>query len=217
MAYKFNLILMAKLQYNEIKERKYIIFNGEPYEVMSSKTGSKGGYKAVNVTKLKHLITGRVVENSFHQSEVVEEADIEFKEAKFLYKNPKGEYWFCNPTNPAERFQLSEELIGTPAKFMKTNSIVDTMVFEDKIIGVTLPIKVDLKVTEAPPATKGNTSTGATKQITLETGAIINAPLFITEGEIVSVNTVDGQYVGRGEKTTNNKGQQKTGESPFFN
>ena len=191
---------MAKLDYNEIKERKYIIFDGEPYEVLASKVGSKGGYKAVNVTKLKHLISGRVVENSFHQSERVEEADIEFKEAKFLYKNNKGEYWFCNPTNPAERFELKEELIGKPAGFMKANSIVETMVFDEKVIGVSLPIKVELLVKEAAPATKGNTSSGATKQVTLESGAIINVPLFITEGELISVNTVTGDYVGRVNK-----------------
>jgi len=191
---------MAKLDYNEIKERKYIIYDGAPYEVLSSKVGSKGGYKAVNVTKLKHLITGRVVENSFHQSERVEEADIEFKEAKFLYKNNKGELWFCDPKDPANRFELDETVIGTPAKFMKGNSIVETMVFEDKVIGVKLPIKVDLKVTEAPPAVRGDTSSGATKQIVLESGATINAPLFIVEGEIVSVNTGTGEYVGRGGK-----------------
>ena len=168
---------MAKLNYNEIKERKYIIYDGAPYEVLSSKIGSKGGYKAVNVTKLKHLITGRVVENSFHQSERVEEAEIEFKEAKFLYTN-KGQFWFCDPKNPANRFELDEAIIGAPAKFMKTNSIVETMVFEDKVIGVKLPIKVDLLVKEAPPAVKGDTSSGATKQVVLESGATINASAF---------------------------------------
>ncbi|MFA6340662.1 MAG: elongation factor P [Candidatus Paceibacterota bacterium] len=191
---------MSKLDYNEIKERKYIIYDGAPYEVMSSKIGSKGGYKAVNVAKLKNMITGKVVEISFHQSERVEEADIEYKDAKFIYKDNKGMYWFSDPKNPADRFQLIEDVIGTPAKFMKANSIVGTMIFEDKIIGVSIPIKVDLLVKEAPPAVKGDTSSGATKQIVLETGATINAPLFIVEGELVSVNTVDGQYVGRGGK-----------------
>jgi elongation factor P len=191
---------MATLNYNEIKPRTVILYEGEPCEVVASQVGSKGGYKAVNVAKLKNMITGKVVEITFHQSERVQEADIQYKDAKFLYKDNKGIYWFSDPNDPKNRFNLSDEIIGTPAKFMKTNSIVETAVFEDKVIGVHLPIKVDLKVTEAPPAVKGNTSNNATKQITLETGAIINAPLFITEGEIVSVNTVDGQYVGRGGK-----------------
>ena len=91
-------------------------------------------------------------------------------------------------------------MIGKPADFMKANSLVETMIFNEKVIGVHLPIKVDLKVTEAPPAVKGDTSSGGQKQITLETGAIIDAPLFITDGEIITVNTETGDYVGRANK-----------------
>ena len=191
---------MATLNYNEITPRKTIIYDGQPCEVLTSKTGSKGGYKAVNVAKLKNIITGKVVEISFHQSERVEEAEIEYKDAKFMYKDNKGELWFSDPKNPADRFKLEEEVIGMPAKFMKANSIVETMIYDEKVIGVHLPIKVDLKVTEAAPAVTGNTSGNATQQITLESGAIINAPMFITEGEIVTVNTEDGQYVSRAGK-----------------
>lgn len=192
---------MAKLDYNEITPKKTIIYDGDPYEVVASKTGSKGGYKAVNVAKLKNMISGKVIEISFHQSERVEEADMEYKEAKFLYKDNKGELWFCDPKVPSNRFKLEESVIGTPAKFMKPNSIVETIGFEEKIIGVHLPIKVDLKVVEAPPAVKGDSSTGASKQITLESGAIVNAPLFITEGEIVTINTETGEYVSRAGKS----------------
>jgi elongation factor P len=88
-------------------------------------------------------------------------------------------------------------MIGTQVKFLKENSDVDAMLFDDIVIGVTLPIKVELKVTEAPPAVKGNTANGANKQITLETGAIVNAPIFIQEGEIVRINTETGEYVER--------------------
>lgn len=188
------------LDYSEISERAYIIYDGAPYEVLSSKIGSKGGYKTVNVTKLKNLMNGKVVSVTFHQSDKIEEADIEFKDAKFLYKDNKGLYWFSDPNNPANRFNLSEEVIGSAAKFMKINSIVETMIFNEKVIGVHLPIKVDLKVTEAPPAVKGDTSGGATKQITLETGAVINAPLFVNEGDMVTINTVTEEYVSRAGK-----------------
>jgi len=191
---------MATLNYNEIKPRTTILYEGEPYEVVASQIGSKGGYKAVNVTKLKHLISGKVMEITFHQSERVEEAEIEYKDAKFLYKDNKDLYWFSDPNDPKNRFSLTEEAIGTPAKFMKANSIVEMAIFNEKIIGVHLPIKVDLKVTEAAPAVKGNTSGNATKQVTLETGAIINAPLFIVEGEMITVNTETGDYVERAKK-----------------
>jgi elongation factor P len=192
---------MSILDYNEAVERKIILYEGQPYEVLHSHVFRKQMRKPVNATKLKNLITGKITEVSFHQSEKVEEADIDYKDAKFLYKN-KGEFWFCDPTNPANRFNLSEEMVGNPGKFIKTNSIVETVVFDDKIIGIRIPIKVDLKVTEAPPAVKGDTSSGGQKQITLETGAVINAPLFIQDNEIITVNTETGEYVGRGGKNT---------------
>ncbi len=188
---------MALLNYNEIKPRTTILYDGEPYEVVASQIGSKGGYKAVNVAKLKHMVSGKVVEITFHQSERVAEAEITYKDAKFMYKDNKNLYWFSDPNDPKNRFNLSEAAIGTPAKFMKPNSIIETAIFDEKIIGVHLPIKVELKVVEAPPAVKGDTSTNATKQVTLESGAIINAPLFITEKDIAIVNTETGEYVGR--------------------
>jgi elongation factor P len=190
---------MAPLDYSEIVERKIIIHEGQPYEVLTSHVFRKQARKPVNATKIRNLITGKTTEVSFHHTDRIEEADIEYKDAKFLYKN-KGQFWFADPKDPSNRFEIDEDIIGTPAQFMKANSLVETMIFNDKVIGVHLPIKVELKVTEAPPATKGDTSGGAQKQITLETGAVVNAPLFIMEGEIVVVNTENGQYVERAKK-----------------
>ncbi len=184
------------LEYNEITERKYIIYEGQPFEVLSSHVFRKQQRKPVNATKLKNLITGKVTEVSFHQSEKVQEAEISKKDVKYLY-NTKGEYWFCEANDPSKRFSLKEDVIGNGAKFIKTNSIITVLLFDEKIIGVKLPIKVDLKVTEAHEAVRGNTAQGATKQVVLETGAVINVPMFIKEGEIVKVNTEDGQYVER--------------------
>jgi len=190
---------MGMLEYSDIVERKVIIYEGQPFEVLSSHVFRKQQRKPVNATKLRNLITGKITEVSFHQTEKAEEADIEYRDAKFLYKN-KGEFWFCDPKDPSKRFELDEELIGTPAKFMKTNSLVETMIFDEKVIGVKLPIKVELKVVDAPPAVRGDTSTGGNKQITLESGAIINAPMFIVEGELIAVNTQTGEYSGRVNK-----------------
>ena len=118
------------LEYSEIVERKYIIFNNEPYEVLSSHVFRKQMRKPVNATKLRNMITGKIVEQSFHQAEKVEEADITTKEAKFLYKN-KGEFWFCDPKDPAKRFKIEENLIGSQAKFLKPNSIAEVLVFKN--------------------------------------------------------------------------------------
>lgn len=190
---------MSMLEYNEILPKRVILLDNEPYEVLDAHVFRKQMRKPVNQTKLRHLITGRVTEQAFHAAEKVAEADLSTREVKYLYTN-KGELWFCSANNPADRFELSMDTIGVGAQFLKPNSIIEALVFDDKIISVRLPIKMDLKVTEAPPAVKGNTAQGGTKQITLETGAVVNAPLFVNEGDIVRINTETGQYVERVDK-----------------
>ncbi len=189
------------LEYNEITERKYIVFENEPYEVLSSHVFRKQQRKPVNATKMRNVLTGRIVEHSFHVSDKAMEADISKKEVKYLFTN-KGEYWFCEPSNPSKRFELPVELIGDAGKFLKTNIIVDALLYDDgsedgKIIGLKLPIKMELKVTEAHPAVKGNTAQGGTKAVVLETGAEIQVPMFINQGDVVRVNTETGQYTDR--------------------
>ena len=184
------------LEYSEITERKYIILDNEPWEVIDSHVFRKQQRKPVNATKLRNLITGRVTERSFHVSEKVEEAEIGKKPVKYLYTN-KGEYWFCEEKDPSKRFELEEAVIGPGAKFLKPNILLDAMLFDDKIIGLKLPIKMDLKVTEAHPTTKGNTAQGASKMVKLETGVEIQVPMFIKEGDVVRVNTETGLYADR--------------------
>lgn len=184
------------LEYNEITVRKYIIYENEPYEVLDSHVFRKQQRKPVNATKLRNLITGGIKEISFHQSEKVEEAEIDKKEIKYLYTN-RGEYWFCEANDPSKRFKLEEAILGSRIKFLKPNTIVNALMFGEKMIGVDMPIKVDLKVVEAPPAVKGDTAKGGNKQVKLETGAYINAPIFINEGEVIRINTETGEYVER--------------------
>ncbi|MEX0651943.1 MAG: elongation factor P [Candidatus Paceibacterota bacterium] len=187
------------LNYNEILPKKYIVFESEPYEVMSSNTAKKDRQKPVNKVKIKNLISGRVIEEAFHQSDKVEEADISKRIITFLYSN-KGSFWFSDPKNPKNRFELAEEIVGDYAPYMKENGEITGLVFNEDIIGITIPIKMDFTVTEAPPSTKGNTAQGGTKVVTLETGAVVTTPLFIHEGDIIRVNTGTGEYVERVEK-----------------
>lgn len=184
------------LEYSEVTVHKYIIYEGEPWEVIGSHVFRKQQRKPVNATKLRNLITGRVTEVSFHVSDKVEEADIDKKEVKYLYNN-RGEWWFCESSDPSKRFTLPETMVGDAGKFLKPNTTMDAMLFDDKIIGVKFPIKMELKVIEAHDATRGNTAQGATKQVMLETGAEIQVPMFIKEGDIVRVNTDTGQYTDR--------------------
>lgn len=184
------------LEYNEIRKGKYVIFENEPYEVIDSHVFRKQQRKPVNAAKLRSLLTGRIVEHSFHVSDKAPEAEIAKKEIRYLYTH-KGEYWFAEAHDPSKRFELPEIMLGMAAKFMKPNIVVEAMLFNEKIIGVQLPVKMDLKVAEAHPATKGNTAQGATKTIKLETGALIQAPMFIKEGDIVRINTETGEYADR--------------------
>ncbi len=184
------------LEYNEIRPRKFIVWQDEPYEVIDSHVFRKQQRKPVNQTKLKNLMTGKVIEQSFHQSEKVDEADIQSRQIKYLYAN-RGEFWFCEIDNPAKRFQLSADLVSDKLKYVRQNDTVDLLSFKDQSMGLAIPIKVKLKVKEAAPAVRGNTAQGATKQIVLETGVTITAPLFVNEGDIVEVNTETGEYTSR--------------------
>ena len=184
------------LEYNEIKEGKVIIMDGEPWEVLTSHVFRKQQRKPVNATKLKNMITGRVTEQSFHVSEKAEEAEIEAKDIKYLYTN-KGEWWFCDAKDASNRFSLTEVQVGPGGRFLKQNSIVQAITYDERIIGVKLPIKVELKVTEAHPAVKGNTAQGGTKAVKLETGAEIQVPMFVKEGDVLRINTETGQYTER--------------------
>ncbi len=182
----------------DIKKGMVIKFNNEPFLVCEAKFLRMQQRKPVMQTKLKNVKTGQVVEYSFKQGESVEEADISRKKANFLYQE-KDKFYFMDEEN-YDQFFLEENLIGEAKQFLKETQPVDLILYEDNIIGIKLPPKVDLKVTVAPPAVKGNTVTGGTKPVTLETGAVISAPLFIKEGEVVRVNTETGEYVERVNK-----------------
>ena len=190
---------MSKLEYNEVVERKYIVLDGQPYEVLSSHVFRKQQRKPVNATKLKNLFTGKVTEYSFHQSEKVEEAEIETRDVKYLYVN-RGEYWFCDPENPSARFKVDEDTVGPQAKFLKPNTTVQQMLFGEKSLGFKLPIVVELKVTEAPPGIKGDTASGGGKAATVETGAVITVPFFVNVGDVIKINTETGEYRERVSK-----------------
>jgi elongation factor P len=189
------------LEYNEVREHKIILYDGQPYEVLHSHVFRKQQRKPVNATKLKNLITGRVAEVSFASSDKVEEADIITRPVKYLYTN-RGEVWACDPKDPSKRFALTEDVVGDKLKFIKQNTEIELIIFtndddEEQTIGLKVPIKVELKVTDAPPSIKGSTMTGGNKVVTVETGATVNVPLFINTGETIRINTETGEYVER--------------------
>ncbi len=188
------------LEYSEIKEKKIIIYEDEPCEVLESHVARTQQRKPQNQVKLKSLITGRTVNTTFHASDKAHEADVSKKEVKFLFAN-KGEYWFCDPTNPKDRFQLSETVLGTSTKFLKPNENVNALVWdndgEEQIISIKLPVKMEFIIKEAPPSIKGNTANGGGKVVVLENGVNINVPFFLNTGDKIRINTETGDYVER--------------------
>jgi elongation factor P len=193
---------MAMLNYNEIKERKYIVLDGDPYEVLDAHVFRKQQRKPVNQTKLRNLTNGSVRQETFHVQDTVVEADL--TKSKYVFSFVKenrqtgvSEYWFFERDKRSNRACLLKDLLGDATKYLKENCEVDALVYNDNVIGITLPIKMTFKVVEAPPAVKGNTAQGGDKLVKIETGAMITTPLFVNEGDSIVVNTVENSYVER--------------------
>ncbi|MFA5355604.1 MAG: elongation factor P [Candidatus Paceibacterota bacterium] len=159
---------------------------------------SPGKGSAFYKMKIKSLRTGNVIERTYKSGEQFEEVELEKKEVKYLYTH-RDKYFFCEESNPSARFELDKEILGSAVGFMKPNQTVEAVSHDGKIISISLPIKVILKVTEAPPGAKGDRAQSGTKMVTLETGAQINAPLFVEEGDVIEINTETGEYVKRVE------------------
>jgi elongation factor P len=187
------------LSYSDLKKGILFVLDGAPYEVLEFSFLRMQQRKPVAQTKIKNLVTGKIVERNFHMNESFAEAEIEKEPLKFIYSN-KGEFWFTLPNDPSKRFSLTEETIGQAAKFLKPNTEVISIKFGEKIIGVQIPVKMELTVKDAPPGFRGDTATGGSKSVTLETGAQINVPLFVNTGDVIRVNTETGEYVERVEK-----------------
>lgn len=191
------------LEYSEIRSGKIIIYENEPCEVLDNHVARTQMRKPQNQVKLKSLLSGRTWNATFHAADKAEEADIVKRDIKFLYAN-KGEYWFCDLDDASNRFKIEEKVIGDAAKYMKAEGKVTAMVWDDndeeKIIKISLPIKMEFTIKEAPPSIRGNTANGGGKLAVLENGVKIQVPFFVEEGDKVVVNTVSGEYVERVSK-----------------
>lgn len=183
------------MEMNDLKKGALILFNRGPHEIMWSQFMRMQQRKPVMQVKMRNLMTGKVVEYSFKSGERVESADISKQKAQFLYADQEGAHFMTSDT--FETITISKELSEDKIGYLKEGELVTLLNFEDKPMGIELPIKVALKVTATPPGIKGDTATGGTKPATLETGLTINVPLFIKEGETVRVNTETGEYVER--------------------
>jgi len=186
------------LDYFELRRGVRFIYEGEPFEVLAFNQMKKAQRECIAQVKMKNLVSGKVLERSFHENDRFEEADLQKIQAKYLYTN-RGQFFFCQQNDPSKRFSLALEQVGDGARFLKPNAVIETILFEGKIINVVLPVKVQLKVAEAPPGVRGDRAQGGLKTVVLETGAQINVPLFVEAGETIEVNTETGEYTRRAE------------------
>lgn len=183
------------LNFNEIKTGRIILLNEEPYVIIRSDHHQMGRGGAVLKVKCRNLITGNVLERTFQGAEKAEEAATERKKANYMYKD-KDEAFFMDNTS-FEQFSLALEELGDKTQFLKDGTDVNVLYFNEKPVSLELPIKMEFRVTSAPPGVKGNSAGNVTKQIEIETGAVINAPMFVEEGDLIRINTETGEYVER--------------------
>lgn len=181
---------------NDLKKGTNILYENEPYVIAEAQFVRMQQRKPVMQTKIKNLLNGKVVEVNFHPGDKVEEADLQRKKVDYLYNDGEN-YYFMDPDS-FEQFSLSGQQLDGQIQYLKEGAKVDALYFEGKIATISLPPKVELKVTSAPEGVRGNSAQGkVTKTAELETGAIVQVPLFVKEGDVVRINTDTGEYSER--------------------
>lgn len=175
-----------------------IKYNGETYIIMDYQFVNPGKGSAFTRTKIKHAKTQKVMEVTFKSNEQIEGADVEYRKCQYLYNDGKDFTFMDNTT--FDQISMPASNIGDMADYLMESGEITVVYIDSAPFTIQLPPKMDFKVIEAPPGEKGDTATGGTKHVTIETGARIAAPLFIREGDFIKVNTTTGEYVERVNK-----------------
>jgi elongation factor P len=180
---------------NNLKNGMTILYNDKMWTIVDFQHVKPGKGGAFVRTKLKEIKTGRVVDITFRAGEKLEDVHTETKHMQYLY-NDGSAYHFMD-TDTYEQTELSAEFVGDVGRWLKENDDVELQIAGGEAIAVQPPMFVDLEITETDPGFKGDTVQGGTKAATLETGAVIQVPMFLNAGEKVKVDTRDGSYMTR--------------------
>jgi elongation factor P len=178
----------------EFKKGLRIMFDGQPYAIVDFQHVKPGKGGAFVRTKLKHMRLGKVIDNTFRSGEKVDLVDFDDKTMQFLYKDDR--YNFMD-TESYEQVSLSADEVGDARDYLKENIEVQVLYIDGSPVTVELPNFVEIAIARTDPGVRGDTAQGGTKPATLETGAVINVPLFLNEGDVVKVDTRTGDYLGR--------------------
>jgi len=187
---------MAKITTADFRKGNFIEFRGDANQIVDLQFVNPGKGSAFVRAKLKSLKTGKVIEFTYKSGESVEELPIVTREMQYLYKENDAYVFMDNFSY--EQFQISERMLEEFIKYLKPNDTYQVLVYGEEAVGIRFPKKVWLKVTEAEEGAKGNTATGATKTVTVETGAVITVPLFIKLGDTIGIDPETGSYLERG-------------------
>jgi len=172
-----------------------IEIEGEPYIIVDFQHVKPGKGGAFVRTRLKSLVTGNVIDQTFRSGDRVDKPDLQEREMQFLYETG-GEYHFMD-VNTFEQLFLTADQLGESKDFLKENLVIKALFHNQRPIGIEAPMFVDLKVVKSEPGVRGDTATGATKPAWLESGAVIQVPLFVEEGDTVRVDTRTREYITR--------------------
>ena len=190
---------MASFSTNEFKSGLKILIDGDPCTIVENEFVKPGKGQAFSRVKIKNLKTGRVVEKTFKSGDSVEAADVIDLDMEFLYAD--GEFYHFMMTDGSfEQHASDSKAVGDTVKWLKEQEVYIITLFNGAPLAVTPPNHIELEVTQTDPGLKGDTAQGGSKPATLSTGAVVNVPLFIEEGEILRVDTRTGDYVSRATK-----------------
>ncbi len=184
------------LSHSDLKKGVKFLLDNKPYEVIEFNFIFKGRGQSTVQAKIKNLLTNEVITKTFHASDKLEELETEKIDLEFIYSK-KGEFFFKDINDPSRRYILIEEALGNKSLFLKPGFKTNGYLYKDKLLNIELPIKMNFKVIEASPGLRGGREQPGTKPVVIETGAVIQAPLFIKAGDIIEVNTEKGEYVRR--------------------
>ncbi len=179
----------------ELRPGNYFIEDNEIYHVLDILLNKTAMRKMVAKVKVKNMRSGAIVEQSYNSGYQIEKISISKQKMQYLYDN--GDFLVFMNSESYEQVELPKDGLSWELNFLVENSEVEIISYEDEVFGVNLPPKIALKVTECAPGAKGNTVQNATKDAILETGWKLRVPLFIEEGEVISVRVIDGTYDGR--------------------
>jgi elongation factor P len=178
----------------EFKKGLRIVFDDQPYQITDFQHVKPGKGGAFVRTKLKHMKSGRVIDNTFRSGEKVELVEFEDKHMQFLYSDDR--YHFMD-TETYEQVSLSADEVGEARLYLKENTEVDVLYIDGSPTTVEVPNFVELTIARTDPGIRGDTAQGGSKPATLETGVVVQVPLFLNEGDVVKVDTRTGEYLGR--------------------